>query len=88
MNPVWCMTEFRQAHAHATGNGRNKFMIPILYGETNTRDLFKDVDFTDEEIKLTELKLYLETHTYIDCKSLVNCHYLILMLLNIYFKML
>ena len=74
MDSVWCMTEFRQAHAHATGNGRNKFMIPILYGETTTRDLFKDVDFTDEEIKLTELKLYLETHTYINCKNVVNCH--------------
>ena len=71
MASVWCMTEFRQAHAHATGNGRNKFMIPILYGDINTRDLFKDVHFTDEE---TKLKLYLETHTYIDCKSVVNCH--------------
>ena len=37
-------------------------------------NLLKDVDFTDEDIKLTELKLYLETHTYIDCKSVVNDH--------------
>ena len=74
MNSVWCMAEFRQAHAHATANGRSKFIIPVLHGDNNTRDLFKDVDFTDEEIKLTELKLYLETHTYIGCKNVVNYH--------------
>ena len=53
------MTEFRQAHAHATRNARNKFMIPILYEDINIRDLD------------TDLKLYLENHTYIECKSMV-----------------
>ena len=75
MHSNWCMTEFRQVHAHATGNARHKFMIPILFGDTDTRDLFKDVDFKDEDTKLTELKLYLETHTYINCKNVVNSRF-------------
>ena len=54
------MTEFRQAHAHATGKSRNKFLIPLLYEDINIRDLD------------TGLKLYLENHTYIECKSMVT----------------
>ena len=58
------MMEFRQAHAHATGNARNKFLIPLLYEDINIRDLDAD------------LKLYLENHTYIECKMIVNiCNY-------------
>ena len=56
------MTEFRQAHAHATGNGRKRFLIPILHEDINVKDLD------------TDLKLYLENHTYIECKSMVNVH--------------
>ena len=54
------MVEFRQAHAYATGNARNKFMIPILDEDINIRDLD------------TDLKLYLENHTYIECKNMVT----------------
>ena len=56
------MEEFREAHAHATGNGRKRFLIPILREDINIRDLDAD------------LKLYLENHTYIECKSLVNVY--------------
>ena len=54
------MKEFREAHAHATGNGRNKFLIPIMFGEINVQDLDAD------------LKLYLENHTYLKSKNMVN----------------
>ena len=54
------MTEFCQAHAYATGNARNKFLIPLLYEDINIRDLDAD------------LKLYLENHTYIEYKSMVT----------------
>ena len=56
----WCMKEFRDAHAHATGSGRNKFLIPILFGDVIVGDL--DMD----------LKFYLENHTYIEYKNLVS----------------
>ena len=51
------MKEFREAHAHATGNGRNKFLIPILYGDLQVGDLS------------TEMRFYLENHTYIEYKK-------------------
>ena len=53
------MKEFRDAHAHATGNGRKKFLIPILCGDVTVRELD------------TDLKFYLENHTYIEYKNLV-----------------
>ena len=53
------MKEFHEAHAHATGNGRNKFLIPLLFGDININNLDAD------------LKFYLENHTYIDCKNMV-----------------
>ena len=56
----WCMTEFRQAHAHATGNGRNKFMIPILRGDVRLGEC--DID----------LRMYLENHTYLESEDVVN----------------
>ena len=56
------MKEFREAHAHATGNARNKFLIPIL---------FEDVSIGDLD---TDLRLYLRNHTYIKCNNLVNCY--------------
>ena len=107
------MTEFRQAHAHADGNERRKFMIPILYDEKKGKNKDekkaknkdekkgkdedekegkdedekkgkdedkkkrkdkkekkgKDVDekkrLPDEIIRFTEMKLYLENHTYV-----------------------
>ena len=51
------MNEFREAHAHATGSGRNKFLIPILYGDLQVGDLS------------TEMRFYLENHTYIEYKK-------------------
>ena len=39
------MKEFREAHAHATGNGRNKFLIPILFGDVGIGDLDADLKF-------------------------------------------
>ena len=58
------MKEFCEAHAHATRNGRNKFLVPILFGEIDIEAL--DID----------LKLYLENHTYIECKSMVDILFL------------
>ena len=55
----WCLKEFRDAHAHATGNGRKKFLIPILFEDVTIRDLD------------TDLKFYMENHTYIEYKNLV-----------------
>ena len=57
---VWCMKEFREAHAHATGNGRNKFLIPVLFGDVGVKDLDAD------------LKFHLENHTYIQSNKMVN----------------
>ena len=56
----WCMKEFRDAHAHATGNGRKKFLIPIFFEDINTGDLDND------------LRFYLENHTYIKHTNVVN----------------
>ena len=55
----WCLKEFRDAHAHATGNGRKKFLVPVLCSDVSVRELG------------TDLKFYLENHTYIEYKNLV-----------------
>ena len=52
------MTEFRIAN-QLVADGRKKFLIPLLYE-----------DVGDEELD-ADLKLYIETHTYTDCKDLV-----------------
>ena len=54
------MKEFRDAHAFATGNRRNKFLIPILFDDVNTGDLDAD------------LRVFLENHTYIPCNNSVS----------------
>ena len=54
------MKEFRDANAHATGNGRKKFLVPILYDDVTAAELD------------TDLKFYLENHTYIEYKNLVT----------------
>ena len=54
----WCMTEFRIAN-QLVADGRKKFLIPLLYENLG-----------DEELD-ADLKLYIETHTYTDCKDLV-----------------
>ena len=54
------MKEFREAHAHATGNARNKFLIPILFEDVSIGDLDAD------------LKFYLENHTYIEYRNVVK----------------
>ena len=56
----WCLQEFRDAHAHATGNGSKKFLVPILFEDINIKDLD------------TDLKFYLENHTKIKYKNLVK----------------
>ena len=53
------MKEFRDAHAHATGSGRKKFLIPILWSDIAVRELEAD------------MKFYLENHTYIEYINLV-----------------
>ena len=53
------MEEFRIAHEQVV-NGRKNFLIPVLYEEVNLDDLDAD------------LKLYIETHTYIDTKDQVG----------------
>ena len=55
----WCMTEFRIAN-QLVADGRKKFLIPLLYE-----------DLGDEELD-ADLKLYIETHTYTDCRDLVK----------------
>ena len=54
------MKEFRDAHAHATGNGRKKFLIPILCNDVTVGELD------------TDLKFYLDNHTYIEYKNQVT----------------
>ena len=54
------MKEFRDAHAHVTGNARKKFLIPLLCGDVTEGDL------------ATDLKFYLENHTYIKHKNVVH----------------
>ena len=57
---VWCMREFREAHAHASGNNRNKFLIPILRGDVGLGEC------------CIELRMYLENHTYLESEDVVN----------------
>ena len=54
------MEEFRIAHAQVTEKGRKNFLIPLLYEEVKLDDLDAD------------LKMYIETHTYIDTQDLVS----------------
>ena len=54
------MEEFRIAHSQMTEKGRKNFLIPLLYEEVNVGDLDAD------------LKMYIETHTYIDTTNLVS----------------
>ena len=56
----WCLKEFRDAHAHATGNGRKKFLVPVLCSDVTVGDLG------------TDFKFYMENHTYIEYKNLVK----------------
>ena len=52
------MTEVRIAH-QLVANGRKKFLIPLL---------FEDLDHDGLD---SDLKLYIDTHTYANCKNLV-----------------
>ena len=54
------MEEFRIAHAQVTEKSRKNFLIPLLYEDVKPDDLDAD------------LKLYVETHTYIETKNLVK----------------
>ena len=54
------MEEFRIAHAQVTEKNRKNFLIPLLYEDVKPNDLDAD------------LKLYVETHTYIETKNLVK----------------
>ena len=53
------MTEFRIAH-QLRDQGRKKFLIPLLYEEVDQEELDAD------------LALYINTHTYTDCKDVVG----------------
>ena len=53
------MTEFRIAHQLVV-TGRKKFLIPLLFEDLERDELDSD------------LKLYIDTHTYADCQNLVN----------------
>ena len=54
------MKEFQDANAHATGNGRKKFLIPIRRGNVSLGECS------------IELRMYLENHTYLDSEHVVN----------------
>ena len=56
------MTEFRIAH-QLVANGRKKFLIPLLYEDVRPDEL-NEVD--------ADLKLYIQTHTYAECKNMVG----------------
>ena len=53
------MTEFRIAH-QLVANGRKKFLIPLLFEDLDRDELDSD------------LQLYIDTHTYTECKNLVS----------------
>ena len=53
------MAEFHIAHEQVV-NGRKNFLIPLLYENIDPNELDAD------------LKIYIGTHTYIDCKNLVR----------------
>jgi hypothetical protein len=58
------MVEFRIAH-QLVMERKQRYLIPLLYEEINNDELEAD------------LKLYIDTHTYADCKDLVrkSLHY-------------
>ena len=52
------MTEFRIAH-QLVAKGRKKFLFPLLFEDLDRDELDSD------------LQLYIDTHTYANCKNLV-----------------
>ena len=56
------MVEFRVAH-QLVSKGRKRFIIPLLYEGLEVDELEPD------------LKQYIETHTYIECKDKVKFRY-------------
>ena len=66
------MTEFRIAH-QLVASGRKKFLIPLLYEDVRPDEL-NEVD--------ADLKLYIQTHTYTDCKNVVGAEIMSLTLCN------
>ncbi len=61
MKSAWCMEEFLVAHREGVTKQKT-YLIPVL---------MEDLD-ADELEKHPELKLYINTHTYIDAKKLNN----------------
>ncbi len=59
MNAGWFLAEFHIAHDQVI-NGRKKYLIPLMLEEINA-----------SEIQDADLRLYIESHTYLDCKNLV-----------------
>ncbi len=53
--------EFHMAHEKVI-QGRNKYLIPILLRNVDAKNI-KDAD----------LRMYLESHTYLDSKDRVRC---------------
>ncbi len=54
------MAEFHIAHEQMI-QGRKKYLIPLMLEEIKSADI-KDAD----------LRMYVESHTYLDCKDLVR----------------
>ena len=54
------MNEFRCARAHGTGSNKQKFLIPVLYGDISVEDLNED------------LKFYLQNNTYLEYSEWVG----------------
>ena len=54
------MNEFRCAKAHATGSNKQKFLIPVLYGNISVEDVNED------------LKFYLQNNTYLEYNEWVG----------------
>ena len=57
------MQEFHMAHQLVVKKRRKKFLIPLL---------LEDVNLNKLDNAEADLKLYIETHTYADCKDLVS----------------
>ncbi len=56
----WLLKDFQIAHTQAIHH-KGKYLIPLMRGHV-----------TPQEIQCPDLKLYIETHTYLKCNDLVR----------------
>ncbi len=61
MKSNWLLKDFQIAHTQAI-HRKGKYLIPLMRGQVKL-----------EEIRGPDLKLYIETHTYLKCNDLVLC---------------